>query len=124
MTWPSKWSLSGWGEPGERLKKGIARLRELCVRLTELRDRSLFNAMGRRIWELREELDLLERYWTWQLDPARKGHPFASDFHQPCTYRGSLAANLQRLWIQQSDGALVPRSPSDPEFATARLFTR
>ena len=124
MTWPSKWSLSGWGEPGERLKKGIARLRELCVRLTELRDRSLFDAMGRRIWELREELDLLERYWTWQLDPARKGHPFASDFHQPCTYRGSLAANLQRLWIQQSDGALVPRSPSDPEFATARLFTR
>ena len=44
MTWPSKWSLSGWGEPGERIKKGIARLRELCVRLTEMRDRSLFNA--------------------------------------------------------------------------------
>jgi beta-N-acetylglucosaminidase len=113
---------SGWGESGERLRRGIARLRELCVRLTELRDRSLFNAMGRRIWELREELDLLERYWVWRSDPARKDQPFASDFHQPRTYRGSLAANLQRLWVQQADGTLSPRSAADAEFATARLF--
>lgn len=114
----------GWGESGEHLRKGVTRLRELCVRLTELRDRSLFNAMGRRIWELREELDLLERFWAWHSDPARNGQPFASDFHQPRTYRGSLAANLQRLWVQQHDGALVPRCPADPEFATAQLFTR
>jgi protein O-GlcNAcase/histone acetyltransferase len=113
---------SGWGESGERLRREIARLRELCVRLTELRDRSLFNAMGRRIWELREELDLLERYWVWRSDPARKDQPFASDFHQPRTYRGSLAANLQRLWVQQANGTLSPRSASDAEFATARLF--
>ena len=104
--------------------KGVARLRELCVRLTELRDRSLFNAMGRRIWELREEFDLLERYWAWRSDPARADQPFTSDFHQPRTYRGSLGANLQRLWIQQADGVLSPRPAADAESTTARLFVQ
>lgn len=113
-----------WGDSGVRLMKGVARLRELCVRLTELRDRSLFNAMGRRIWELREELDLLERYWAWRSDPARADQPFTSDFHQPRTYRGSLGANLQRLWIQNADGVLSPRPASDAESTTARMFAQ
>jgi protein O-GlcNAcase/histone acetyltransferase len=38
------------------------RLRALCTVLTELRDRPLFYALSRRIWELREQLDLLDRF--------------------------------------------------------------
>ena len=30
--------------------------------MTELRDRPFFHALSRRVWELREELDLLDRY--------------------------------------------------------------
>ena len=51
-----------WGDDGVEFRSRAARLRDVCVRLTELRDRPLFHALSRRVWELREELDLLERY--------------------------------------------------------------
>jgi protein O-GlcNAcase/histone acetyltransferase len=38
------------------------RLRTVCSALTELRDRPLFHALSRRVWELREQLDLLDRF--------------------------------------------------------------
>jgi hypothetical protein len=39
------------------LGKEAKRLRDFCARMAELRDRSLFYALHRRVWELREELD-------------------------------------------------------------------
>jgi protein O-GlcNAcase / histone acetyltransferase len=81
-------------------------LGELCARLTSLRDRKLFHALNRRLWDLREELDLLNRFIEWQ---ARPDHERArSDFHLPGTYRGGMIARLQRLLEQQPDGSFIP----------------
>lgn len=44
-------------EAEELTPSKAARLRELCVRLTELRNRPLFHALFRRVWDLREQLD-------------------------------------------------------------------
>jgi len=38
-----------------------SRLRSFCAALTELRHRPLFHALSRRAWELREQLELLDR---------------------------------------------------------------
>lgn len=84
-----------------------SRLREFCARLTELRHRPLFYALSRRIWELREELDLLERYVEFKSRPVSAVAAFGSDFHLPGTYRGGLVARLQRLLVQQPDGSLA-----------------
>jgi len=73
-------------------------LREFCVRMTELKHRPLFYALSRRIWELREELDLLERYVEFKSKPGQANSQFGSDFHLPGTYRGGLVARLQRYW--------------------------
>jgi protein O-GlcNAcase / histone acetyltransferase len=51
-----------WGQDAAAFRRQAARLREFCVRMTELRHRPLFHALFRRIWELREALDLMERY--------------------------------------------------------------
>jgi hypothetical protein len=79
------------GEPIEDVK----RLRDFCGRLSELKDRSLFYALSRRAWELREELDLVDKY----LEGGRK-----SDFHLPGTFRGGFIAQLQKLLKQKSNG--------------------
>ncbi len=75
------------------------RLRAFCAAVTELRDRPLFHAINRRVWALREELDLMDRF---------AGHvglgPTTSDFHLPGTYRGGIVARLQRLLVQMPDG--------------------
>jgi protein O-GlcNAcase/histone acetyltransferase len=83
----------------------VGRLRAFCARMTELRDRSLFHALSRRVWELREELDLLEQFVRFKCEG--KAGALRSDSHLPGTYRGGMVARLQRLLVQQPDGAFT-----------------
>ena len=100
---PEAWSE---GEVDD-FRQVSARLRELCVRLAELRDRRLFYALSRRIWELREELDLLEQYLERERAGKRPDIPSLTS-HLPGTYRGGMVARLQRLLVQQPDGTFSP----------------
>lgn len=83
--------------PSAKFVAVAARLKNFCARLAELKDRELFYALWRRAWELREELDLLEKF------------PAASDFHLPGTYRGGFVPRLQRLLKQEADGTFSPQ---------------
>jgi len=96
-----------WGSDAMALRDRIARLREVCGRIADLRNRDLFRALSRRVWELREELDLLERYLTWRMNPATRQEPFHSDFHQPKTYRGGCVPALQGLLKMSAEGAFA-----------------
>ena len=78
-------------------RQQASRLREVCVRITELRHRPLFHALSRRIWDLREQLDLVERYMDFKSGQA-------SDFQLPVTERGGMAARLQHLVRQRAGG--------------------
>jgi hypothetical protein len=73
-----------------------------------LRDRSLFNALSRRVWDLREELDLLVRAAQARLASADGVVCVRSDFHQPRTFRGGTVARLQRLLQAHPDGTFTP----------------
>jgi protein O-GlcNAcase / histone acetyltransferase len=84
----------------------MLRLKDFCARLVDLKDRSLFHAFHRRVWELREELDLIDRWWSHRIDLARAGTPFESDFHRPKTYRGGFVVRLQSFLNPQPDGSM------------------
>ncbi|MGO8927657.1 MAG: beta-N-acetylglucosaminidase domain-containing protein [Limisphaerales bacterium] len=99
---------SEWGEEATTFRHQAARLRQFCVRLTELRHRPLFYALSRRIWELREELDLLERYIELKSRAGPAKAACRSDCHLPGTYRGGMVPRLQRLLVQQPDGTFAP----------------
>lgn len=100
-----------WGVRATSFRQRAGRIRDFCVRITELKDRALFAALSRRVWELREEIDLLDRFVEFKSQPGNEAKPFASDFHLPLTYRGGLVAQLQRLFPQQPDGTFdVARS--------------
>jgi hypothetical protein len=103
---------AGWGDEAAALHEDVARLRAFCARLADLRDRRLFHALSRRVWDLREELDLLERYL--QVKAADPGAAVRSDFHLPGTYRGGMTARLQALLAQQPDGTFVPAGVTTP----------
>jgi protein O-GlcNAcase/histone acetyltransferase len=97
-----------WGEEATAFRHQAARLREFCARMTELRQRPLFYALSRRIWELREELDLLERYVEFTSRGGPANAACHSDFHLPGTYRGGMVPRLQRLLDQLPDGTFAP----------------
>ncbi len=103
-----------WARHVAAFQQPATRLRNLCAQLAELHDRPLFYALGRRAWELREELDLLLTCVR-----IRQENPAAacrSDFHLPGTYRGGLVPRLQQLLKQNADGTLTPQMvpPSNP----------
>jgi protein O-GlcNAcase/histone acetyltransferase len=109
-------SLLAWGEDATAFRRQAARLREFCVRLAELRQRPLFYALSRRIWELREELDLLEGYVEFKARGGPANAVSRPDFPLPGTYRGGMVAQLQRLLVQQPDGTFAPaRHPGDAQ---------
>jgi protein O-GlcNAcase/histone acetyltransferase len=96
------------------------RLRHFCAKLADVSDRALFNAIHRRIWDLREELDLLLGYVR-----MKKENPHAtcqSDYHLPGTYRGGIVARLQRLLTLRPDGTFEPAvaAPEAPSSPSAR----
>jgi protein O-GlcNAcase/histone acetyltransferase len=91
------------------------RLHTFCMRMTELRHRPLFHALSRRIWDLREELALLESYSRFKFAGHAAREPFRSDFHLPGTYRGGLVAKLQKLLVQRPDGTFKPGNLSAEE---------
>ena len=99
---------AAWGAESGAFRERAGRLRAFCARLPELQDRSLFYALARRAWELREELDLFDRYVEFKSNPAQATLPFRSDSHLPGTYRGGLVARLQRLLDLQTDGTIAP----------------
>ncbi len=97
-----------WGDDAATIRRQLARLREFCFRLTELQHRPLFYALNRRVWELREELDLLERYIAFKSAPGNQNADYHPDSHLPGTYRGGMVSRLQRLLAPQSDGTITP----------------
>lgn len=92
----------------EAFRGPATRLRDFCTGLAALRDRALFAALWRRVWELREELDLLLA-WVRQKEADPQAAP-RSDFHLPGTYRGGFVARVQGLLEQRADGTFVAAS--------------
>lgn len=103
-----------WRTGAETFVRDAARLRDFCGRLATLRQRPLFHALSRRVWDLREELDLLVRCVEVRLRDDTDQWPLRSDFHLPGTYRGGMVARLQRLLAQHPDGTFTPASSSEP----------
>jgi protein O-GlcNAcase/histone acetyltransferase len=100
-----------WGADAAAFRTQASRLRDVCARMTELRQRTLFYALSRRLWELREEMDLLDRYVACKVAHPDPKATCGSDFHQPGTYRGGLVAKLQRLLVLQPKGNFTPAPP-------------
>lgn len=79
------------------------RVLQLFHQLTELIDRELFYAWSRRIWELREELELIRDF----VMHKKSGQGFRSETHLPFTCRGGMVANLQRMLMMHDDGSFT-----------------
>jgi protein O-GlcNAcase/histone acetyltransferase len=88
-------------------REKATRLRDVCARLTELQDRSLFYALSRRVWDLREELDLLLRYLAFRGRTKQRAASMV-DLDLSDASRGGMVSRLQRLLVRQPDGTFLP----------------
>ena len=87
-----------WGDAYELFCGENARIQALFDRLTELRDRELFDAWSRRAWELKEELQVIamvlaQKKTGHDIDEGiRVGEPFAGN-----VFRGGFLTKLKRF---------------------------
>lgn len=96
-----------WREQAARCRADAASVRDLCGNLSTMKDRALFHALSRRIWDLREELDLLVRAIDARLADAGGACAFTSPFHLPGTYHGGAVARLQAMFEPHADGSFT-----------------
>lgn len=96
---------ANWGDAFETLEAYYKRTRRINEQLTELHDRELFYAWSRRIWELREELELVHDFAKHKKD----GKSFVSETHLLGTYRGGIVADVQRRLTLNEDGSFTGR---------------
>jgi protein O-GlcNAcase/histone acetyltransferase len=88
----------------EEVLQEMGRLRDACARVADLRERGVFYAWSRRVWELREELDLVMGWVRQKAQPGGAEAVCRSDFHLPLTYRGGFVPRLQALLVQGPEG--------------------
>ena len=93
-----------WGEDYQRFIDLNERIQAVFERLTELRDRELFQAWSRRAWELKEEFQLIDELLTRKKEGADLADGVCSEHHLPGTCRGGLVAKLQRLMPMCDEG--------------------
>ena len=80
------------------------RVNHLFVQLTQIFDRELFYSWSRRIWDLKEELDLISDFAQAKADGTLSDTGFQSETHLPSTCRGGFVAKLQRRLIMNDQG--------------------
>ena len=94
-------------------------IESIFQKLTELRDRELFYAWSRRVWDLKEEVDLFSDVMTQKRQGGDLAIGIYSETHLPRTYRGGIVGDLRRLLdFESSDGRI--RLPAKSEFALIR----
>jgi len=121
-----------WGAEAEETRRVARVLGGLCEKLNGLLDRDLFHALFRRLWDLREEVSLLERRVENRRRAATGGTPVADDDHLPGTFRGGILADLRRAVPFPDQGAapgaagpfLVRPARPDDEAATSLVCLR
>jgi len=103
-------ALRGDASSTLRARDGGALLTALFESLTRLEDRELLHTVYRHVWELKEEAGLVLGYLNWRESRPAPGAAYFSAEHRPRTYRGGLAADLQRLLTMRADGGFHPRA--------------
>jgi protein O-GlcNAcase/histone acetyltransferase len=98
-----------WGGADVQFTTFGERIQSVFEHLTRLQDRELFYAWSRRVWDLKEEMQLIGEFAV----RKRSGMDRTEiPSHLPGTYRGGLVAQLRSLLAQDSGGAFHPARPA------------
>ena len=98
--------VAEWGDRHTEFLAYRRRVQETFDKLTQLKRRDLFYAWSRRVWELNEELQLIEGYLAARQAGADRSDGVLLDTHLPGTYRGGIVAELQRLLEMDESGKI------------------
>ena len=83
------------------------RIQRLFDRLAELRDRELFDAWSRRIWELKEEMLVIDGVVAARETGRDIADGVTLDNYLPGTFRGGILGRITKLLEMNNEGRIV-----------------
>jgi protein O-GlcNAcase/histone acetyltransferase len=96
--------VGSWGDGYDEFCALNSRVQALFDRLTELKNRELFDAWSRRVWALKEELLVIDA----ALAQKKAGRDLAAGIELECclpgTFRGGILTKLERYLTVDGDG--------------------
>ena len=96
--------VSSWCDCYEQFCAINARIQAMFDRLTELRDRELFDAWSRRVWELKEELLIIDAALAQKKAGRDRSAGVELESCLPGTFRGGILGRLERDLSMDADG--------------------
>jgi beta-N-acetylglucosaminidase len=98
--------VSAWGDAYKAFTKLNARIQALFERLTELRDRELFDAWSPYVWAFKEELLVIDVVLAAKKAGDDIAAGLALDSCLPGTFRGGILAKLERFLALDQRGRI------------------
>ncbi|HEY3394946.1 MAG TPA: beta-N-acetylglucosaminidase domain-containing protein [Lacipirellulaceae bacterium] len=96
--------VSSWGDSYKEFCAANARVQALFDRLTELRDRELFDAWSRRVWALKEELLIIDAALAQKNAGRDLNEGIELESCLPGTFRGGILARLEGFLRMEAGG--------------------
>lgn len=93
-----------WGDAFPTWVEFQDSIERLFVALTRLKNRDLFHAWSRRVWELNEELQLIGEFLRRKKTSECQTEGMLCETHLPGTYRGGMVAELQQKLLMDDQG--------------------
>jgi hypothetical protein len=93
-----------WGDAFPTWVEFQDSIERLFVALTRLKNRDLFHAWSRRVWELNEELQLIGEFLRRKKTSECQTEGMLCETHLPGTYRGGMVAELQQKLSMDDQG--------------------
>ena len=100
--------VESWGTKYDEFLERHRQVSAIFGQLTELRDRELFYAWSRRVWELREEVNLIRHFLDQRKAGADASVGLTMETHLAKTCRGGMVAALERQIDMDEDGRFRP----------------
>jgi protein O-GlcNAcase / histone acetyltransferase len=104
--------FENWGDDYSQFLEMSARIQTLFDRLTELRDRNLFDAWSRYAWELKEELQIIGAVLAQKKDRRDIVEGVGLEDCLPGTFRGGMLVQLQQFVTMDAQGKVRVRTNS------------
>lgn len=99
---------SHWQEVGDRVARQMEEMVALYDKLTALVNRDLLHALYRYLWEMKEEVLLVQAYLAWRRDHPDDTAGFRAPEFRPGLFRGGFTADLQKLLPMDEAGVFRP----------------
>jgi protein O-GlcNAcase/histone acetyltransferase len=93
--------VARWDGAEQEFQALDRRIQAIFEKLTQLQDRELFYAWSRRVWDLKEEMQLISGFLAQKQTGAESPQIHS---HLPGTYRGGIVARLRELISMDEQG--------------------